>query len=126
AFCSGFRANVRFFPYFNKAFCLFIFSIHCLPETDGSLSCHSVSYYAVYSDYTPDTAIEAPVLLLFFLSAEIPGIHNRFQYPKGSFYLDRTVCPVQNPFFTQTIFIGFLTFFQKVFRQIPSLISLCS
>lgn len=48
-----------------------------------------------------------------------------FQHPKGSFYLDRAVHPVLDPFFTQDVFIGFLTLFQKVLRKVKPLVSFC-
>lgn len=66
-----------FLPYFNKASLFFI--LICAFYRKQMLSCPAffVSYHAVYSDYIPGTAVESPVLLLFFLSAEVSGIHNR-------------------------------------------------
>lgn len=102
------------FPFF---YALFI-------KTDASLSAHFESWHAVYSDYIPDTIKESPALLSVFLSVEIFGIDNHFQYAKGSFYLNRAVHPVLDPFFAQDVFIGLLTLFQKVLRKIQLLVSL--
>ena len=41
-----------------------------------------------------------------------------FQYAKGSFYLNRAVHPIPDPFFAYDVLIGFLTLFQKVFGKI--------
>ena len=48
-----------------------------------------------------------------------------FQDSKDSFYLDRAVHPISNPFFAQDIFIRFLTLFQKALRNIQPFVLLC-
>ena len=47
------------------------------------------------------------------------------QSKRSSFHLNATVHTVFNPCFTQDIFIGFLSFFQKTFWYIKPLISFC-
>ena len=71
-----------FLPYFNKTSRFSDFSMQFLLQTDGFLFAHFGSWHAVYSDYTPGTAKESPVLPSFSLSAEISGIHNRFSAPQ--------------------------------------------
>lgn len=68
-----------------------------------------------FVDVYPYTTKVFPTLPCFFFGVKIFGTHSHFQYSKHPLHLDRTVHPVHGSFFTQDIFIGFLSLINEAF-----------